>query len=304
MGGRPKLSYESAQVSREQFSHLFAALAAASPPKPDSIKEEVVQITPERYVKIYTPAQASGQLPVGLYVHSGGWYAGAVEFEDGLCRDIVQRSNIILFSPEYGLAPENPFPDGLNDVCKAYEWMHENASKYGGDPTRKAVMGGSAGANLSACVAVKYASDHALRPSAILLGAMASCDPRALPDEYRRRLTPEKYKDLPMISTQDMITAREWLNAPPDDPLHSCLLHPSVKLLPQTYIAACTNDPTYQETMFFYEECKKHGVVVEVKEFVGWPHFFWGIPTLAATEVFQSVWCQKLNEMLETAAAS
>jgi acetyl esterase/lipase len=64
------------------------------------------------------------------------------------------------------------------------------------------------------------------------------------------------------------------------------------------YIPACEKDPTYQETLFFYEECKKQGVDAEFKVWKGLPHFFWGIPQLKKSQEFMEVWCQKLDEML------
>lgn len=193
---------------------MFGALAGMWPPKAVSIHEEVVHITPTQSIKVYSPASSTknntSPLPVGLYIHSGGLFAGAVEFEDGLCRSIVQRSEpgIILFSPHYRLAPEDPFPAGLDDVCAAYEWMQSHAARYGGDAARKAIMGGSAGGYLGACVAVRYATDPVLRPAAVLLGALSSCDPRAMPEVYKRRLDPAKYRNVPMFNQEAMAIAR------------------------------------------------------------------------------------------------
>lgn len=194
---------------------LFAGMASAWPQDHPDIREEVVQITPEQHIKIYAPVTITEPpLPAGLYIHCGGWYAGAVEFEDGLCRDIVRRSKIVLFSPHYRLAPEHPFPAGLEDVCRAYEWMHDNASRYGADPHLMALMGGSAGANLALCLGVKYATDLDLRPAAVLAGAGGGCDPEAMPAHYKQRLTPEKYADVPMFSQDDMKVARGELSTP------------------------------------------------------------------------------------------
>lgn len=67
-------------------------------------------------------------------------------------------------------------------------------------------------------------------------------------------------------------------------------------------MTAGTNDATYQETIFFYEECRKHGVCVELEEFVGWPHFFWIVPGLKGTDDFLRLWCQKMDEYLAAAA--
>jgi acetyl esterase/lipase len=186
---------------------MFAGIGSAWAQYPD-ITEQVVQVTPEQHMKIYAPTNATGPLPVGLYIHCGGWYAGAVELEDGLCRDIVHRSNIILFSPHYRLAPEHPWPAGIDDVCAGYEWMHQNATKYGGDPRLKAIMGGSAGGNLTQCLGVKYADQGELRPVALLSGAGVFCDPRATPEHYKSQLTPAKFADVPMFNQDQMAIAR------------------------------------------------------------------------------------------------
>lgn len=76
------------------------------------------------------------------------------------------------------------------------------------------------------------------------------------------------------------------------------LLHPSVAQLPRTYIAACTKDPTHQETLFFYDVCKKHGVAVELVEWKGLPHYFWVLPMLSKSEEFLRVWVDKVRDMV------
>jgi acetyl esterase/lipase len=215
MGGREVLTLGSAQDSREQFRVMFTAMGAAMPQASASIKEEVVQINSERYIKIYTPVdpdtgkiRGDKPLPVGLYIHCGGFYAGSVELEDGLCRQVVNGSDIILFSPDYRLAPEDPWPAGINDICAAYEWMHENAAKYGGDPCRKAIMGGSGGGSYTASVAVKYADNPDLRAVAAIPAAMGSCHWDTMPEEYKKRLDPERYADSPMITMKSLEKVR------------------------------------------------------------------------------------------------
>ena len=235
--------------------------------------KDFVCATPARKMRIYTPVGSSEKLPVGLYIHSGGWYTGGIDEEDFLCRAIAEKVGMVLFSPEYRLAPENPYPAGLDDVCHTYEYMHNFAAAHG-DPNKKFIMGGSAGGNLSACVALKYASNPELRPAGLVVACLISCEPESLPHEYRDRYTPDLYADAPMITNKLARKAREWYGAPPTDPLYSPLLHPDINLLPPVYVAACTKDPTHQETVFFYEECKKQGVKAELVEWAGWPHFF------------------------------
>lgn len=67
------------------------------------------------------------------------------------------------------------------------------------------------------------------------------------------------------------------------------------------YFAAPTKDPTYQETTFFFEECKKQHVEAELVEWVGWPHCFYVIPTLPKSAEFMEVWNDKLKLMIAAA---
>jgi acetyl esterase/lipase len=135
-------------------------------------------------------------------------FTGSIDAEDFLCRDIAFNSNIILFSPEYRLAPEDPFPAGLEDCFETYEYMHDHAVEFGGSPRRKFIMGGSAGGNLSAYVALKYASNLVLRPAGVMLSCMSSCDPLAMPAEYKKRYFPDRFLETPVIDTKSIQLAR------------------------------------------------------------------------------------------------
>lgn len=145
---------------------------------------------------------------MGLYIHSGGWFTGSIEAEDHQCRLIAENTQMIIFSPEYRLAPENPYPAGLDDCCAAYEYMHEAAGRVGGDPTLKFIMGGSAGGNLTACVALKYTTNPKLKPAGIIVACMSSCDPKAWPAKYKAQLETGMYEETPMINAQSLRTAR------------------------------------------------------------------------------------------------
>lgn len=203
MGGRLTLPVEPVDQARVRFNAVFKGIEPFIPPPDDSVQTtDVIVPSSNQRVRVYKPTNAAPSLPVGLYIHSGGWFAGSIENEDFLCRNVAAQSQIILFSAGYRLSPEHPYPAAFEDVCAAYEFMDDNASSYGGDAKRKFVMGGSAGGNLTAAVGLKYAQVTGSKPSGLFIFAPATCDPSVYPSEYKARYTPEIYADAPMISNE------------------------------------------------------------------------------------------------------
>ena len=84
---------------------------------------------------------------------AAGWVIGDIESSDGLCRILTNAVGCIVVSVDYRLAPEHPFPAAADDAYHATLWAATNASSFGGDPSRIAVCGDSAGGNLAAVVA-------------------------------------------------------------------------------------------------------------------------------------------------------
>jgi acetyl esterase len=104
-------------------------------------------------VRVYRPAP-DPDLPVVVYFHGGGWTIGSVDQFDPITRQIANTSGAIVVSVDYRLAPENPFPTPLDDCWRALVWTAKNAAEFGGDGSRLAVMGDSAGGNLAAVCAL------------------------------------------------------------------------------------------------------------------------------------------------------
>lgn len=137
-----------------------ARRAYAAGPKPDG--EEMCRVenrivpgpAGDIEVRVYAPSD-DADLPVVAFFHGGGWVVSSVDGHDSLARRIADRSGALVVSVEYRLAPEHPFPAPFDDCFAATAWLTQHADAFGGDPTRVAVVGDSAGGNLAAAVALK-----------------------------------------------------------------------------------------------------------------------------------------------------
>jgi acetyl esterase/lipase len=117
---------------------------------------------------IYAPRDASGPLPILLFVHGGSWkdgYRGGYEF---VGRTFAARGYLALVM-DYRLMPESRFPAFVEDAARALAWAEKEGQRFGGDPKRIFAVGHSAGAyNLSmAILNQKYLEGAGVNPSLI-----------------------------------------------------------------------------------------------------------------------------------------
>jgi acetyl esterase len=119
-------------------------------------------------VRVFKPSDAP-DLPVLVWFHGGGWVTGNLDTHDNVCRMLCDAASVLVVSVDYRLAPEEKFPAALDDCVAAYEWALEHAADVGGDRTRVAIGGDSAGGNLAAVVALVAKEKHLPQPKLQLL---------------------------------------------------------------------------------------------------------------------------------------
>ncbi|SEO83045.1 alpha/beta hydrolase [Trujillonella endophytica] len=99
-------------------------------------------------VRVYRPVAEEG-LPLVVYFHGGGFVVGSVAASDAFARRLAVAGTCVVVSVDYRLAPEHPFPAGIEDAEAALGWAAEHAAELGGDPARLVALGDSAGATLA-----------------------------------------------------------------------------------------------------------------------------------------------------------
>ena len=99
----------------------------------------------------YMPPDAGSRADAAiLFMHGGGCVIGDLESHDVFCRALCHDTGATVFSLDYRLAPEHPFPAAVEDTVAALRWLSREAAGLGIDAGRIAVAGDSAGAGLAA----------------------------------------------------------------------------------------------------------------------------------------------------------
>ncbi|MFL0267229.1 alpha/beta hydrolase [Candidatus Clostridium radicumherbarum] len=221
-------------------------------------------------VRIYTP-EGTSKYPIIIYSHGGYWIEGNVDSRDNVCRKLAKNTKAIVVSVEYRLAPENPFPAGLNDVYNVVQWVYKNAESINGDAGHIAVAGDSAGGNISAVVSQMVRDKN---------GPHITCQVLIYPSTNIYELNSKSWSyvsDELTISREDMEKFISLYVPKKEDrksPYASPLLAKDFKDLPHTLIIIAEIDPLRDEGKAYGQKLKEEGNQVVVSMYKGCPHGF------------------------------
>lgn len=286
-------SVESIQTMREARAELFGS---AAPDREDVTKEDR-QVPghdddPDVPIRIYQPtATAKAPRPCILEIHGGGFMTGSIEMMDGWCQSAAAQLDAVVVSVEYRLAPEDPFPAGLEDCYAALSWTAQNAAVLGIDSARVAVAGQSAGGGLAAATAL-LARDR---------GGPALCfQLLEIPELDDRLETPsmQAFQDTPLWNRPNAVWSwRHYLG--PDhtgevSPYAAPARAEDLAGLPPAYVSTMEFDPLRDEGIAYALRLMQAGVSVELHSYPGTFHGSSLLPTAAvskrgAKEVLQSL---------------
>lgn len=226
---------------------------------------------PDVPVRIYVPHErAATPTPAILYIHGGGFFVGSIDTEHGGSAALARELGVVVVSVEYRLAPEHPYPAGLEDCYAALEWLHGAAAELGVDTARVAVNGGSAGGGLSAALAL-LARDR---------GGPAICfQYLGIPELDDRLDTPSMraFVDTPMWSRPAAEKSWEWylgdLWGGDDIPYTAAPARAQdLSGLPPAYVSVMEFDPLRDEGLDYAVRMIRAGVQVELHHFPGTFH--------------------------------
>jgi len=118
-------------------------------------------------LRFYRPDPAAPKSGI-LFLHGGGFTLGSLDTHDPQCRSLARFSNSLVVSVDYRLAPEHPYPAGLEDCGAAWDHVTAGRDGLGIGRGQWALAGDSAGANLALSLALGLRGNSA-RPAALTL---------------------------------------------------------------------------------------------------------------------------------------
>ncbi|ANS68539.1 lipase/esterase [Streptomyces lincolnensis] len=223
-------------------------------------------------VRVYTPRGADGPRAALVYLHGGGFCLGSVELSHGGCAVFAAETGAVVVSVEYRLAPEHPFPAGLEDAYAAFVWTVEHAAGLGVDAARVGVGGDSAGGGLAAALSLLARDRGGPAPCFQYLGNPALDDRLGTPSM-------RAFTDTPGLRRGDVEAIWDhYLGGPGRrggegvSPCAAPARAEDLAGLPPAYVSVCEFDPLRDEGLDYAHRLVRAGVPTELHLFPGTFH--------------------------------
>jgi acetyl esterase/lipase len=243
---------------------------------------------PQIPVRIYRP-HGDDVRPLFFFFHGGAFVLGGLDPFDSMCAGYAVNADLVVVAVEYRLAPEDPFPAGVDDCYAALEWAATQADELGINPAAIAVGGSSAGGAMAAAVSLMARDRGGPRVAfQLLLNPVL--------DDRLDTASARTFSDTPLWHNGHM--AVMWdLYLGPDRRAVSPYAAPAratdLSGLPPAYVQTSEFDPLRDEGIAYAARMLEAGVTVELHNFPGTFHAFDAFPTtisrLALTEQYTAL---------------
>jgi len=268
--GLPPMSAGTPEAARAGFRALTVD---ARPPESLPEVESVEDITVPggagpRAARIYRPA-VPGPLPTIVLLHGGGFVIGDLDTHDQTARTLANGCEAVVVSVDYRLAPEHPWPAGVEDAIAATRWAATSLATLGGD-SRLAVAGDSAGGNLSAVVAQAMRDEEIDLAGQLLIYPVT--DRRGSYPSHEENGT-GYFLDLDTMMWFDQQYVGHLPDVDVTDP-RLAPLHGDLAGLAPAVVAVAEFDPLRDDGLAYATALSAAGVPVEARTFDGMIHGF------------------------------
>ena len=240
-------------------------------------------------LRIFDPNNKSKIL---IYIHGGGWVSGNLDTHCNICYKLAEKLNRKVISIGYRLAPEYPFPAGLNDCYIVTKNIMENIEKLNIKSKDVIIMGDSAGANLAMSVSLMGLHNKTFR-----VGKIIMIYPTTQTDYSKKSI----YKSLFYNDNKGFLTRKyleNWTNMylpdeeSKDNQYVNLMNAKRLFGLPKTLIITGTNDPLHDEGIAFAKKLRRHLVCVRNYDLKNATHGFF-------SNIIDKKWTDKTIELIK-----
>jgi acetyl esterase len=214
-------------------------------------------------LRVYRPKGLAGDLPGLLYLHGGGFCLGSVDSEHAGAVQLALALGAVVVSVDYRLAPEHPYPAGLDDCYAGLQYL---SALRGVDTQRIAVHGQSAGGGLAAATVLKA---HDLGGPAVAFQSLGMPEV----DDRLETTSMRDFTGTPLWSRPQAVTSwAYYLGGQPADHYAAPARREDLGGLPPAYVTTMELDPLRDEGITYALRMLGAGVSVELHSFPGTFH--------------------------------
>ena len=281
----PHFDVSDVKGSRAALEKWFEAAVEQGVERPTDDRIEEIERTitgpdgaPEIPIRIYMPKERAEAGPGFVNFHGGGFILGDLESEHSRCLIMAAEGGAVSISVDYRLAPEDPFPAGVEDCYATLKWVVEHAEELKIDPTKIAIGGGSAGGNLTAAVAL-MARDRGGPDVAFQMLIYPVIDDRCITPSMTNGAGLYIWDYQNSLDMWNHYIGKDRSNV---SPYASPARADDLSGLPPAYVITCEHDPLRDEAIIYAMDLMAAGVQVELHNYPGTVH---GFDFLTASEI-------------------
>ena len=245
-------------------------------------KVETRDISPQ--LRLYLPKEKSDTpLPLLVYLHGGGWTFGSINSCARYCGELTATGKVMVLAVDYRLAPEYPYPAGLDDCVAAIEYARAHAAEWGSAPQLVSVGGDSSGGNLALAASLRLLRENKALPHSLVLYypvVSAWNDQTESWNQYAKGYA----LDGEIMEAFNVAYCEGVNKSIHEDARANALISPSVATddelsqLPKILLTAAERDILHDQGQLFAERLQALGVNIHRKVLPGTVHLFITVP--------------------------
>jgi acetyl esterase len=218
-------------------------------------------------LRLYDARETRGPGPLFLFLHGGGFVLGDLDTHEPFCAEVARRLDMPVLAVDYRLAPEHPWPAGVEDAIAAARWAAASPEALAREVTGLVVAGDSAGGNFTIIVSLALRDEPAKAPVIAQWPIYPAADPGTGYPSY------EDFCEGHLLTRGGMDWFEDCYAADPKDWRYSPLMK-SQKGMPPTLVITASLDPIRDQGRVYAAACVQAGVPTMFREAEGNIHGF------------------------------